>query len=135
MRWATAPGETGRRIGGSSGVLGRWESLDVLHGVAPWFCYRSCFSLQFLRLLLGAARLRHHSNRRRALRQEAAEFGGLSQAPGTRSLPLLLGGATVRRVSAEGRWGGAGLGRGRGNSWRRRCQWALVVAAGGVKNL
>lgn len=84
--------------------------------------------LRFLRLLLGAAPLRRHGNRRGVLRQEEAELGGLSQGPGADSLPLLLRAATVRRVSAEARLGlglgrgGAGLCRGRGHSWWGGCQ-------------
>lgn len=91
--------------------------------------------LRFLRLLPDAAPLCRHGNRRGVLRQEEVELGGLSQGPGADSLPLLLRGATVRGVSAEARLGGAGIGRGRGQSWWRARQWALAVAAGGVKNL
>lgn len=74
--------------------------------------------LRFLRLLPDAAPPCRHGNRRGVRRQEAAQLGGLSQGTGAESLPVLLRGATVRRVGAEARLGRAGLLRGQGQRWR-----------------
>lgn len=99
---------------------GRWEEPDVLHRAV--FLAIAAVFLRFLRLLPDAAPLCRHGNRRGVLRQEEAELRGLSQGPAADALPLLLRGATKRRVSAEARLGGAGLGMGRGQHWWRGCQ-------------